>query len=80
MKDKLVTCNELNILYKHCSTQLASIKSKNLTFMLELNTKLTNLNDCKVSKLHESIKNLVTDTYEDRTGMFLVKMPEKFFS
>ncbi len=71
MKEKLNSCNELNNLYKQCSNQLASIKSKNLAFILELNTKLNNLCECKVSNLHDSIKELVTRTYEDRTGKFL---------
>ena len=68
MKDNLAACNEINALFKHCSSQLASIKTKNLNFMLELNTKLNNLNECTVSNLKDTIKELVTNTYEDRTG------------
>ena len=70
LKEYHYAYDEISSLLKHCSTQLANIKSKNLNFMLELNTKLSNLIECKVGDLTASIKFLVTATYEDRTGVY----------
>ena len=60
--------DEILLLLKQCSSQMANIKTNNLRFFNELNHNLNNLIEVKVKDMPDSVQAMVKSSFDDRAG------------